>query len=162
MGVRVECQVVEIEQVRCCRRADPAQDRARSEHEFVDAEGFCQIVVAAGEEALDSIIGVSPRGQEEHWRECSLLAPTATDLEPVDAGKHHVEDDEVVGRTKTLRQALAAVVDLGDRVALVTQRRRDDVADRWLVLDDQDPHGGGARRLFGHPSIVEARPVSSL
>ncbi len=73
--------------------------------------------------------GTGPR-----WR----LDPPAH-LEPVEAGQHHVEHDQVRPVGLHLRHRGRPVVGQLHREALGPQPGRDRLGDRALVLDHQDP-----------------------
>ena len=67
----------------------------------------------------------------------------AGDLQAVEVGEHHVEDDEVGRVLLGRRQGQAAVDRLVDVEALVAERGGDGVDDRGLVVDHQDALAAG-------------------
>ena len=120
------------------------EPRPDAGQELVEGERLGDVVGGAEVEALDPVGDLALRRQHDH-RQCRLRAPDrCEDLDPVAAGKHPVEDDEVgVGAQG---QALPADAVRGDRdpVALRFEPPRQEVGDPRLVLDDQDLHGDDA------------------
>ena len=90
-------------------------------------------------------------------------------FEAVAVGQHHVEDEEIGPEGRRFPDRVAAGA--GDRhlEPFVAQRRRDQVGDVRLVVDDQNARAqvGGSDRMgalvgAGHPAIVARSPVGIL
>ena len=133
------------------------QDRLDARHELREAERLRDVVVAAGPERLDLVLGRVLRGQEEHRGLEPARPQPAPDLDPLDVGQHPVEHDQVRLLPRHCLERLAARGRLGDVVALVPKRGRDRVDDRLLVVDDEDALAVGA-----HSPMVAAIPVNRL
>ena len=128
------------------RRRRAAKKVAHANCELAWRERLGHVVVGSELEADDPIGLFAERGEEDHRRVGASPDP-ATELEPVDPGKHHVEDDER-GRFRLedpLR--LLAVAGLQRAVAVAAEVARDDVAHRRLVVDNEN--GGHVRMLPG-------------
>ena len=65
-------------------------------------------------------------------------ADPAAELEPVRAGEHQVEDDEIEARALDQPRARVAVAGLERAVALTGEIADDDLAHDRLVVDDED------------------------
>lgn len=85
------------------------------------------------EEALEHAFAVGRRDPG------AAAAQLAEDAEAVDAGEHEVEEDEVEGGAGEPGERAGAVLGDLDLVALGAQELDEAVADRGLVLDEQDP-----------------------
>jgi len=124
------------------------KDRLDPQDEFVDAEWFCEVVVAAGHEPADPIVVLVPRREEQNRRETIALTEPSADLDAVDAGKHDVEHDQVVPLGRRGLETLQSSADMGHRVAAVTQRRAHHIGDRLVVFDDQESATSGPLHLI--------------
>ena len=122
----------------CHRRAvGAAQQGAHAGDELARAERLHHVVVAAdGEADLEIRLAVA-RGEHEDGH-----APVALDLaahaEPVEAGQHQVEHDEVGAEAAAEIDALVAVAGRLDLESLGRQPGRDRGGDARLVLDHRD------------------------
>ena len=80
------------------RRGDAgraAENRGHARGQFVGVEGFGQVVVGSGVEALQAV-GVGRAGREQqHRRLIRLAAHPPQRLEAVDAGQHDIEHDQI-------------------------------------------------------------------
>ena len=80
--------------------AAPAQQRPDPRQELLEGERLGEVVVRARVEARDPVGHAVPRGQHQDRRpDRPLLAQRPADREAVPLRQHHVEDDEVVGRS---------------------------------------------------------------
>ena len=120
-----------------CGLAGPAQQGADPGEQLLERERLHQVVVGAGLEPLDAVGDRVARGQHQDRRAAALGAKLAADLEPVDAGHEHVEDDQVGADLRGAREALAAVG--GERYleSAELERPLERSAHRRLVVDDQ-------------------------
>ena len=76
-------------------RSSAPQQGADSQRELLEREGLGHVVVAAADEACHAIILGIARGEEDDRDEIPIGAQPAADLEAVDVGQHHVEDDDI-------------------------------------------------------------------
>src|SRR4029079_32890 len=73
--------------------------------QFGERIGLGQIVIAAGAQALDAVIDLAERGQDQHWRLDTLGAQFADHREAIALGEHAVDDRDVVLPVRCQRQA---------------------------------------------------------
>jgi hypothetical protein len=133
------------------RCGDAARRRsARCGSKLADRERLRDVVVGAELEAEHLVELLAARGQHDD-RDVALTAKSLADLEPVEAGKHDVEHDEVDVVLLELPERLFAVARLDDRVAVPLERIRQKRLDRLLVVDEQDGRGAGHRKGLAGP-----------
>ena len=114
-------------------------------HELAKAERLREVIVGPDRQADDEV-GLGIAGGEHQHGDRSVLLDLLADLEPVEAGEHEVEDDEVrVGPSAQLHPRWPVAGDL-HREALTAQPGRDRVGDRSLVLHDHHRACRGGRR----------------
>ena len=139
MRVGVELQVADGER-RLAARRPAAQQRAQPRQQLLALERLDQVVVGAGVEPLDPRLDRVARGQHED-RDVVGAPQRLGHLDPVEPRQPEVEDHQVgqegVGEVE---RADPVAGDL-DVVALHPQRALEDLGDRVVVLDDQDPGG---------------------
>ena len=104
--------------------------------------GLGQVVVAAGAQALDAVVDLAERGQDQHRRLDALGAQFADDREAVALGQHAVDDQDVVLPVERQRQPLLAVRRLVGDMADLAEGPGDVVGRVAVVFDDQEAHGG--------------------
>ena len=99
------------------------------------------IITTARNRAIDRLRRESAR-EDRHAQAVGAQPPGH--LEAVEVGQHHVEDHEV--RTIRLDLGESGASGIGGRYleALVAQRRRDEVGDVRLVVDNEDAAGSSA------------------
>ena len=87
-----------------------------AQHEFLRAEGFGEVVVGAGFEALDAVLGLRPRGEHDDrgvggaW----VAAEFPENRVAVAAWQHEVEKNQVRPLAEGELGALDAVMGLDD------------------------------------------------
>ena len=111
-------------------RADPGGELARG-------EGLGHVVVGAELEP-DDTVGLLAAGGEHDHRAAASASESNDRARAVRARKHHVEDDEI--RAVALEQLTGTVAVCGFEclVALPIEVADDDLADRRLVVDDEN------------------------
>jgi len=142
-------------------RSRASEHRLDARRELTRRERLRHVVVGAELEADDAIGLLSARGEHDHGQVAAGADPSAQ-REPVGAGKHHVEDDEL--RRGPLDELAGAVPVRGDeRVEPVSlQVANDHVPHDRLVVDHEDgchhrivAHGPGAQGDFRNRSQLE-------
>ena len=117
--------------------AGAAQHVAHARQQLLEAERLGDVVVAAGRQPADLVLGRVARGQEDDRRARALGAEPAGDLEALHVGEHHVQHDQVGTEGGDRGQRFGAGARGLHGEALEAQGHRDDVDDVGLVVDDQ-------------------------
>ena len=121
-------------------RAGPAQQRADARRELLWLEGLGDVVVGAGLEPGDDVVGVGASGDHDD-RDDALPPQLAAAREAVHARQHDVDDHEVErlrrrAPARTSSSASSPLAGLGDLVALVLEGEAHRGADSLVVFDD--------------------------
>jgi hypothetical protein len=103
--------------------------------------GFHHIVVGAGLQPDDHVDVVTARGQQND-RQLVRAPDAAAHLESVDAGQHHVEDDQIRPLLTQQLQTVLAGGSGGHPVSLARQRELQGRPDGVVVLDQQQGRHG--------------------
>jgi hypothetical protein len=134
-----------------------ANQGAEAGQEFLDAEGFREVVVGAAVDALDLLVPTAARGEDENREEEAGVAPAAEERQAVDFRKAEVEDDGIVrfgvGKEVGAFPVGGGIHGVAGRFERCSQLPRQ----RLLVFDHQNPHstpsflyrGQAERRLNG-------------
>ena len=154
-GFAVDLQPSEAQHRLRRARRDPAaaQDRANARLQLARVEGLGEIVVGADLESDDAVRVLAARGQHQD-RRLRAGADRATDLEAVDIGQHHVENDGVergrFERGEPIAAAETALDDEPGRAQIVRQHG----GEARIVVDDEKPlrHDAPDRRDCLNPS----------
>ena len=137
----VEREIREAQDVAGKVASGAPQDRLDACDDLRKAERLRDVVVAAGSQGLNLVLGGVLGGQKEHGALDPLRAQPPADLDSLEIGKHPVEDDQIGFALRNGRDCPAAGHRLVDVVTLVAKGRSDRVDDRRLVVDHQDPVG---------------------
>ena len=151
--VRVELSRSPTTSEAAAARRPAPQQRADPREQLLALERLRQVVVGAGVEAADAVLGLGASGQHQD-RHVALRAQAAADLDAVEAGQAEVEHDEVRDEAGGDVERLDAVGRGAHLVALVAQRAAQDVGDLLVVLDDEDAAAAGRRSRLSIGSIV--------
>ena len=117
--------------------AGPPQQRADAGRQLLRGERLREVVVGAGLEAGDDVVGVGPGGDHDD-RDVARAPDRPAHLEAVDAREHDVDEHDV-GRVAVERlERVLAGLGLLDLPALVLEGHLDRGADALVVLDGQD------------------------
>ena len=139
VSILVEDEILELKHVAGQSARGAAEDRLDPRDDLGEAERLRHVVVAAGAQRLDLVLGRVLRRQEEHGGAVAAGAQAPADLEAVDVREHPVEHDQIRLLPGDQLERVPAVRGLVDLEALVAERGRDGVDDRRLVVDDEDP-----------------------
>ncbi len=118
-----------------------------------------QVVDRAAAQAVDGGLGVSVAGEHDHRRLRVLVPEVLEQPEPVLAGHLHVRDHQRrLGGAREIERHLRA---RGDHavVALLFEENRDHVADRLVVVDDENPRRDGRERFQGRAIVRGLAPL---
>ena len=110
-------------------------------------ERLDEVVVGAQFQPLDPV-GHLVAGAQEQNRRLAQLPDAAQHIPAVDAGQHHVEQDQVVLPGGGQVQALDAVSGHIDHVGMFGQTLAHVGGSLGFVFDDQDSHGRMGRDGF--------------
>ena len=116
MGCRVERQGAVFDE-RAGASGAPPQQGAQAGGQFVEVEGFDQIVVGAGVEAPDAVADRVAGGDDQYRHRIVALAPEGQRLQPGFPRQADVQQDRVVFGRFRGRLRLAAVTHPVHRVA---------------------------------------------
>ena len=106
--------------------------------------GLGQIIVAAGAQALDAVVDLAERGQNQHRRLDALGAQRADHRKAVALGQHAVDDQHVVAAVERQREAVLAVGRVFGHMADLAERLDEIVRRVAVVFDDEQAHGLGS------------------
>ena len=120
------------------------QKRPHARQHFLHMEGFGDIVVGAGVNALDLVAPSIAGGQDQDRHRASGLAPGFEDRDPVAFGQADVEHDRVVRLGVAAKPAFLAVERAVDRIARRLEGGGHLTVQIPIVLDNQKPHGAPA------------------
>ena len=146
---------------RACRGA-AAEHGAEAEDEFVGLEGLGEVIVGAGFEAGDAVLGGAAGGEQEDRHVGALGAEGAGEGEAGFAGHHDVEHEQVGLDDAQLVAGFGGVAGGGDAEALLGEVAGEQGAEADVVVDDEDvgvvAHGlrGGWRWAAARSSMARA------
>jgi hypothetical protein len=97
-------------------------------------------LIRPGFQARHHVLAVRPRGHQNDRHECKagVVLEPAADLDAVELGHHHVEQDQVRAVFFCGSQGLLAVGGLSQIVAVHRKPRLEDVAVRVVIIDNED------------------------
>ena len=144
VGVLVEGEIGEREDRVHRRRPGAAKYGADPRGQFLQTERLRYVVVAADGEPGDFVLRGVPRGQEDHRDAVLVPAEPADDLETVDVGQQHVQDDQVEGMIPGQAQRIRPVLRRGHAEPEETQRCRDGLPEELLVVGHEQLAAVGA------------------
>ena len=114
-----------------------------ADEEDVEVEGLGEVVVGAGFETFEDVLGTGACGQHQDGGVVLGFAEGANDLEAVVAGKHAVEYDGVdgFGGVKEVGEGSVAVGLVMGAVALGLKVEEKALGEMFFVFDDGDERG---------------------
>ncbi len=119
----------------------PAQQGLQAGGEFAQVEGFEQVVIGAGLQAVDAVGHRVPRGEDQHRNLQALAAQLLQQLEAVFVGQAEVEHHDVEGRRFEHRPSSRSRSHALDGKALGGEAGHDAAGDQFVVFTDQYVHG---------------------
>lgn len=124
-----------------------AQDGLDAGEQFVDVEGFTQVIVRSEPEAKDLIGVEATGGQHDDRRADVVLAQPLADFQPAHARQHQIEDDHLQSRLVAEFEGSAAIAGEPDGVALRFEGLAQHLGQGLIVLNDQNgvAHRGSLR-----------------
>ncbi len=121
--------------------------RVEARQQLAEGEGLGQVVIAAAAQAADAVIDLGQRAQDQNRRALAGLAQHLDDGQAVDVARQHaVHDDHIIGLAGGEKHAVPAVGRMIGGMAGFLQAFDDELADAFVVLDQQDLHVGSLER----------------
>src|SRR5450759_4709501 len=137
-GPDVDDERPQSEALRVARPTPPApKRRPDARDELGQLEWLADVVVGTGLQADHDVERVAARSQHDDG-DRRVAPDLAGNLQAVEAGEHDVEQDKVGPLRPESRQPLEAVGRGGNGKSGPAQAQRSDLADRRVVLDQQD------------------------
>ena len=121
-------------------REAPEREAADARRQLVKMERFGEVVVGAGIESRHLIGDLATCREHEHLGLAIGFSELPEHGHAVDMGEIEVEHDKVKGLDIEQIEGLLPVVAAVDAIGQVAQAACDRIAQRPLVLDDQDAH----------------------
>ena len=123
-----------------------ADMRVDASQQFLGDEGLGDVIDGAGVEGAQQQFAILHRGEEDHRHRCQrgVAAELLQQLEAVHPRHHHVQQHEVRRLAFRELQRLRAAGGRQYLVAVPLQQGADDAQVRRLIVDDEDPAGGGS------------------
>src|SRR5512139_1513953 len=149
---RVDAQVTHLDGHRGAARGPPQQGPDVGD-EHRERERLGQVVVGAGVEGLRLVVLAVLRRQDQDRRPVPPLPEHAADLEPVPAGEHQIQDQQVVAVLGGFPQTVLAVEGHVDGEALGVEPALHRRRDLRVVLDQEDLHGASLRKRQAAPPL---------
>ena len=134
---RIDRHVGEPELLFRRRWTRPPQHRAYACGELARGERLRHVVVGPDLQTDDPVCLLAAGGEHDHG-DLRERAQPAADREPVQAGQHQIQHNQVGPLRLGELARLLAVARLERPVAVAAQVADDDLTHDWLVVDDQD------------------------
>src|SRR5262249_51229053 len=128
------------------QRVEPGQ-------QLRERERLDEIIIASRLEALDPVVHALFRREDQDRQPVRAPAQLSDQRKAVPTGKHDVHDGGVVGMLEGKLEASLTVLGGVHRVAGFSQSLQQELAQRWIVLDDENSHTA----ILGRSSRPAAR-----
>ncbi len=119
-----------------------AEKSAEASEEFAEFERFGQVIVSAVIESGNAIFDGVTSGEHEDGNLGARLAKEAANFKAAEAGKHNVEDDQVIGVKFCLLQRIRTGRNSINGIGLFFQSFKDKALHAWIVFREEDSHEG--------------------
>ncbi len=133
-----------------------AEEGFEADEEDIQVEGLGEVVIGAGLDAFEDVLGAGARGEHEDGGVAASVAEGAGDGEAVGSGEHAVEEDggggvwAGCGRGEKGGQGFVAVGEMLGAVALGFEVEEETLGEVGFVFDEGD------EGRFGHWIRTEA------
>ena len=108
--------------------------------QFVDGEGFGEVVVRTGIKSLHALVHFRLRREDQHGGLNFFFAKAGEHFQSRQTGQHQIDHDEVVTAAQGHVEALRAVFTEIDGVAFLFQRSLDERAYLGFIFNDEYTH----------------------
>src|SRR6266545_435852 len=139
--IEMELEVSDLEGRRG-KHARASRQRFDSGQELLECERLGDVVVSACAKSFDLGVDGVLRGENENWTLEAAPAKVVQHLQSRFAREPHVEDDEIVIPRGGHALTLVARADEVDSPSLLLESALYELADRRVILNDQDLHLG--------------------
>ncbi len=117
-----------------------AQQRADPRQHLLQMEGFCDIVVGAGIEALNLVAPAVARGEDQHRHHPLVAPPGLKHRDTVHLGQADIQHDRVIGLAVAKEMSLLTVERAIDHVSGIRQGRGELAVQIRVILNDEQTH----------------------
>ncbi len=140
-GQQVDMQVRDVQGRLLAAALHPAAQGIQAGQQLSESERLGEIVIATALQALDALVHVRQRAQDQDRGAVARLAQRLDDRQPVDVSRQHpVHDDDIVRLAGREKHAFAAVVRMVGGVAGLLQPFQDEARHPLVVLDQENLH----------------------
>ena len=144
-AVRAQIEHIDLEigsqaqsRVRGLLRSSPPQHGLHPQHQLRDRKRLGHIVVGAQRQSAHDVLISRFGGQHDHRLLPILLAQASQHVKTIAPRQHHVQQDQIKSAAQRLFQASFSIRCRFHLVAVIDEDVDQTVANRDLVLDDQD------------------------
>ena len=125
----------------------PAAYGAHTRKQFLYGKRFDEIIVCARIKSLDTLADIAERRHEQNGRCMSLRAQPFEKLYAIRGRQHSVQQDQIVRLlARPAKSIIAVMAYIGD-IPFHFQRETHCFAQLFIVLNNQNPHGGSSLLL---------------
>ncbi|MGY3364926.1 hypothetical protein ACVWZL_002051 [Bradyrhizobium sp. GM2.4] len=153
----VELEIADAVQRVLGRTAAAARQHLDPGQQLGEGIGFRQIIVAASAQALDAVVDLAERRENQHWRRIVLVAERADHRQAVALGQHAVDHQHVVIAVLGHGKAFLAVGGVVGNVPDLTKSLHEVVGGFAVVFDDEEAHRAFGNGQGSEPSLNMAR-----
>src|SRR5581483_2466239 len=146
-----------------CPAPCATQQRLHARQHFLEVKGLGDVVISPRLQAFDLVLPAISRSQDQNRVTLALRAQAADQLEARKLGQPEIDDCDIQWELNTGEQALFAIARHIHREARLGESRLERLAERGLVLDDQNPHATDSYitlPLEASTRTVQTRPES--
>src|SRR5258708_1334025 len=136
-GEQVDLEVADAQDRGDRLTGRPPRESGDAGDQLGEGEGFDQVVVGPGIEAVDAVVDSIQRGEEKHRRRDAGAADRLHDTDAVEPGQHAVDDHEVVGLASGVKESVAPVRRVLDDMPVLLQAADEISRGLPVVLDHQ-------------------------
>lgn len=136
----IQLQVGNLEEFGFCGSGS-AEEGADAGEQFGEGEGFDEVIIGPGFEAVDTIADGITGGEHEDAGGGPGVAELGKDIETIFAGEQDIQDEEVVKIGGSEVEAVLSVIGVVHLEAFLAQAADEEASDLGIVFDEEDSHG---------------------
>ncbi|MNP06610.1 hypothetical protein D3C76_986020 [compost metagenome] len=152
LGPRVERKPLVSQPALLIQRSVPAQERPYPGEQLRYLKRFSHVIIGSGIQSLDHILHTVPRGENQDRRPHPFGPASAHDLQPVHAGQHHIQHQQVIN---ILLGHITSLLAAAGRIHLISfffKQRFERLKQIGIVFHDEYFHRFSSRS-FAKPSM---------